>query len=89
MSLQIGIFDERDVQSIRRAFAAHAMGSMLRACVKTVRGETVPRMLTKTERTLIAVQAFLIAEDMIDAEALGIQELEEMLRESASKKKEA
>jgi hypothetical protein len=89
MSLQIGIFDERDVQSIRRAFAAHAMGAMMQACVSKVGKDTVPRMLSKAERTLLAVQSFLIAEEMIDAEALGLPELEEMLKEASQKKKEA
>lgn len=83
MTLQVGLFDSRDTDGVRRAYAAHAMASMLETCVTHKGKEDVPRMLSASERMLIAAQSFLLAEAMIDAEALQVPELEELLKESA------
>lgn len=87
MSIQIGLFDDREVQTMRRFFAGQAMRAMLTACTMKEKNGTMPRMLSKTERMLVAAQAYLIAEEMIDAEALMKPELEELLQDAATRKK--
>jgi hypothetical protein len=89
MELLQGLFDDCEVQTLRRYYAGQAMRAMLANCVIRPKGEQMPRMLSSAERTLLAVQAFLMAEAMIDAEALETPELEELLKDSAHKRREA
>lgn len=84
--LEIGMYDAREVDTIRRMYAGQAMRAQLTVAAHSTTKGSMPRLLSKEERTLIAVQSYLVAEAMIDAEGLQTPELEEMLKELSSTK---